>query len=66
MERRKLELLLIHHGDAKRNLHENRELSDASIPPQRTCSKRREFVCGERPDASEAITDNGDPRPGLV
>ena len=61
-----LKLLLVHHGDAKRNLHEDGELRDAGVPPQRTRTKWRELVRRERPDTCETITDNGDPGPRLV
>ena len=66
MERRELELLLVHHGDAKCNLHEDRELSDACVPPQCTCTQWSDLVRSERPDTSKSVADNGHPGPRLV
>ena len=66
VERRKLELVLVNHNDAKSDLNKDREFSDACVPPQCSGTKGRDLVRSKRPHTGETIADDRNPGPRLM
>ena len=66
MKLRKLTLVSIDHDHTENHLNENADLSERRKPPQGATAQCDNFVCAQRPDACECISNNHNPCPTRV